>query len=594
VTRVKRTVAKTPFECAVVLVGLLYAALHLSPSSYALALHQLGENVAPLAGDPQIARSDEWAVGTPLFQAAVANHFHAVNNTSFYSESLLTTGALPIWNWGIALKPQLWGFAVFSPSLAYSIFWAVLACAMLIGWSLLLRRVGFSPTIAAASSTLLFFSPFVQTWWTGIGPQLAFFPWIVLLALAIRSVVLCAAALAVAVPVWLIAQFYVPGVPGLVYLALALVLIFEPGLFRTRTVIAWLAGLLVGIAVTWAYFRPVIDEFANSVYPGHRWYDGGGLSLPQIVSQLLPSTTTEGHQSLLAMNISEVSTVCSWLPLLTLMLVDFRTVRHTLLGRSTMRRDVMRVCALLVAFLLLTLWQWTPWARPMGYVFGLGLGPEQRTLFASGTLLLLASAYTLDRLPLKVTLLRLAVFATAVVAAWALASRRYPGDLVVWDELVVLVPIVFVAPLLWYLSGRPGQPGQRHTIVLVALVPAIWGWALFNPVQSTDVMFRKPDTPVTRELDALARRRSDHAIAVQGFQGAILNGVGYKSVTHVMSVPNPHVFRRFFPLMPQPRLNWLFNRYARIGLTDARQPELFQADTVLLPKARMSRFAATH
>ena len=104
-----------------------------------------------------------------------------------------------MWDWGIAFKPQLWGFALFEPPLAYSVFWAVLASSMLIGWSLLLRRLGFSPLVAAVTATLLFFSPFAQAWWTGIGPQLAFFPWIVLLVLSIRSAWLCTVALAVAI-----------------------------------------------------------------------------------------------------------------------------------------------------------------------------------------------------------------------------------------------------------------------------------------------------------------------------------------------------------------------------------------------------------
>jgi hypothetical protein len=106
-------------------------------------------------------------------------------------------------------------------------------------------------------------------------------------------------------------------------------------------------------------------------------------------------------------------------------------------------------------------------------------------------------------------------------------------------------------------------------------------------------MFRKPNTAVTRELDALAARRRDHAIAVEGFHGAILNGVGYRSVTHVVTVPDPGLFRKWFPTMPEPRFNLLFNRYAGIGLTNASQPQLIRADAVLLPKRRMSKFAST-
>jgi hypothetical protein len=592
--RFRQLVRAAPFECTVALAALLYAALHLSPSSYALALRQLGEEVTPWLGTPRLGRGDEWGVGTPLFQAAVNNDFHASNVTSFYSETLRGTTTLPLWDWGLVFKPELWAFFFLPPSLAYSVFWASLAAAMLIGWSLVLRSLGISRGIAAIAAALLFFSPFAQTWWTGIGPQLALFPWVLLAALKVRSIASGLLVMTVAVPVWLISQFYVPGLPALTYLALALVLAFQPHLFRSRRLVGVAGGVAAGLAIVWLYYRPVLDAFVDSFYPGDRWFGGGALPPAQALSQLLPSTTTEGHTSLLAMNISEVSTVATWLPLLTLCLVDVRAVKARYDDEVGLRRDVRRVLVLLTACIPLTLWQLTPWLEVMSYALGLGLGPEQRTLFASGALLVIASAYALDRLPLAVTPIRLTIFAVAVVGAWLAATVRYPGDETLVDELFVLIPAVLLVPLAVRRPRSQVLPlwSIKVTAGLVALSTVVWGWALFNPVQSTRVMFRKPNTEVTRSLDRLAASRADRAIAVEGYSGAVLNGVGYRSVTHVITVPNPALFRRWFPFMPERRFNRLFNRYLRIGLTDARQPQLVRADEVLLPKQRMSRFAA--
>ena len=90
------------------------------------------------------------------------NDFNVINNTSFYRETLLGTSGLPLRNWGLIFKPQVWAFFIVSPAFAYSIYWAIQFVAFLCGWSMLLRRLGFRATTAAITSVVLFLSPFVQ------------------------------------------------------------------------------------------------------------------------------------------------------------------------------------------------------------------------------------------------------------------------------------------------------------------------------------------------------------------------------------------------------------------------------------------------
>jgi hypothetical protein len=124
-------------------------------------------------------------------------------------------------------------------------------------------------------------------------------------------------------------------------------------------------------------------------------------------------------------------------------------------------------------------------------------------------------------------------------------------------------------------------------------VPTALVWGLFNPLQSTRVMFQKPDTEVTRRLDALAATRPDGAIAVEGIPDAILNGVGYRSVTHVLATPTPETFRPYFPDLPEDRFQMIFNRFAHFSLTDRPEPYVPSPDNVRLPLRTMSRYAAT-
>ena len=106
-------------------------------------------------------------------------------------------------------------------------------------------------------------------------------------------------------------------------------------------------------------------------------------------------------------------------------------------------------------------------------------------------------------------------------------------------------------------------------------------------------MFEKPETEVTRRLDRLAAQRPDGAIAVEGISDAILNGVGYRSVTHVIITPSPETFRTYFPDMDERRFNGVFNRFAHYGLTDEPVPYVSSPDNVRLPLATMRKYAST-
>ena len=582
-----------PFEWVVAGLALIYAALQLSPSSYALALAQLGQHVSPWLGQPQAIRSDEWAILTPLFQAAVNNGLAERNATSFYRESLLSIFGLPILNWGFVFKPQLWAFLVLPPSFAYSLYWAAMAALMLVGWSLLLRRFGFTRRMAALLAMLLYFSPFVQTWWTVFDSQLAFFPWVVLAIITIKSNVRAAAAVAVLIPIWWISFLYVPGLPPLFYLGVVLCAAFSFRSFTWRRLAAVAVGGAVGAGIAFLYFRPILGAYANSVFPGQRWVVGGGLPGWIAASQILPSTITESHMSLVGGNICEVSTVATWLPILALCIMDVGGIRRGAASNPDMRQDLKRIGLLLIGLAAITIWQLTSWLGPLSYVAGFGLSPEQRTLFASGTLLVVAAGYAIDRLPICVSVWRLGLFATVVLAGWVMASfeLRPTEALVPRDELLVLIPLLALVPF-GLTPERRSMDAWRPAIVLLAITPVAMVWGLFNPVQRTDVMFRKPATDVTRSLDALAERRPDRAIAAPGFSGAVLNGVGYRSVSHILPTPSPNLFRRYFGTIDEPHFNYYFNRYVIVGVADVKSPTLLSADYLQVPIETMSRYAA--
>ena len=581
------------FEFVIVAIGLGYVALRLSPSSYSLGLYQLGAYSPPVVGSPRLIRYDEWAVLTPQFQAAVNNDFRVVNETSFYGETLLGTSGLPIRNWGLIFKPQVWAFFVASPAIAYSIYWATQFVAFLCGWSVLLRKLGFKATTAAITASVLFLSPFVQAWWSGFGFQLALFPWVVWLVLAVRSHVALAAILALVVPVWFIGQFYVPGIPPLVLLGLGLLLAFRPATLTLRRCAAIAAGGAAGGAITLAYFHPVFRAFSDSVYPGSRWTLGGALPAWQSASQLFPGITSEGYREVVGENICVIAVVSSWLPLAAICVVRWGAAFSGAGGkiwRSNELRPIVVMTGLALGF---AVWQLTILGAPMSYVFGLGFSTEQRVLFAAGAPLVIAAAWALQRLPIEVSVVRVAAFAMTVVAAWAIASiQLFESSFVLRDELIVVLPFAGIGVVAAAKRLRGTSWRWRVAVMLAASVPSLQ-WLLFNPVQSTTVIFERPVSTVTRSLDQLAARRPDGAIAPRIiFSGAILNGAGYRSVTHTIATPSPNLFRRWFPDLPERYFRNEFNRYIQLQTADVDSPELRGLDLVLLPANVIARHAS--
>jgi hypothetical protein len=414
---------------------------------------------------------------TPLFQAAVNNDFHETNATSFYDETFRSFIGLPLLNWGLVFKPLVVPFFLVSPALAYSFYWGANAALMLVGWSVLLRTLGFSRTVAAFTSALLYLSPFVQAW-SGPGPQLSLFPWIVLVVVRIRSPGVLAGALAGLVPAWCISLFYLPGLPPLAFLAIALCLAFRPEVFRLQRLVPALAGVGVGLAITIFYLSPVFEAFSNSVYPGSAGSTAEGSRRGASRLSSCPDDHRGIHQPgrtehLRGGDRRHVVAVAGVL----------RRRLETGTGRLSRRRgpEGRRASS------------WNPWRRvgrahpvaaapdrPVELSPRLGTFARARTVFASGTLLLLLGACCIDRLPLRLTALRLTGFAAVVVLGWLVASLDLqPTDaLKVRDELLVLPLVVGVIGFVLALGPKSGQLA-RSIILVTALVPAI-AWAAFN------------------------------------------------------------------------------------------------------------------
>lgn len=562
-----------------------------TPSSYGYVLGSLGEpRAGMIAGKSRPVRSDEWAVWTPFIQIAVLNGFERFNALSLYGEDLRNFNGLPLRDWALPFKPQFWAFFVMEPARAFAIHHVMVVAAFLIGYRDLLRRFGLGAGLAALGSLLLFFTSYAQMWWTTTGHLLAVFPWIMLAATATgMHPILRGGLLAWLTAVLLIGHLYPPIVISLGFAGAVLILAFRPQDLAWRRLAVTMPALAVGAAVAGLYLWDAIGEMGTTVYPGRRISGGGEMPSALWLAQFFPFlASTDAFTDLLGLNICEVATGGSYLMLLALVFMDHSRLAGALREGSQAGRDLRRALLVMaLGFAAISAWMLAPLPPSWGRILLWDRVPGARMIFAAGLLLHVAALLALRVAGVVLSWSRFVVMAVLVVGAWLAAKAPHdPGQSLM--DLLVLVPLAIVA--VCWVRGRFMASGATLAIVTTALVANAIGFGRFNPIQRADVMFREPRGVVVERIAAIAREHpdswvvGDSRLPTNAFAGAILNGLGFRSVRHVVMRPQLAFFRARFPEMDAAAFDHVFNRYAHVhvvpGLSQPRTP---QADVIQVP-----------
>ena len=584
----RQRAASHVFELIITILLIGYFALDLTPSAYAYVLRTIGvTQTGLLLGEPSPLRSDEFIVWTPYLQAAVRNGFHRYNETSVYGEDMRNFNALPLWDWALAFKPQFWGFFALPPDRAFSLYHTLLIGSFLIGWSAVFRNWAFPPSWAAAASLLYFFSGANQFSWTTSGPLVAVFP---LLLLAYCSEVRSSfkfLLLTWLIAVWLFSHFYPPVFISLALTAPFLIGAFRPGTLNWRNIGVGALAFLAACLLVRLYFDTVFGVMAATVFPGSRSFPGGLLAWQQGLANFFPFVTTRMEESLIGANAFEVTTASSYLPLVALIFLDWRNLLDKLISRDPADAPPRRAIYLLLAGLaLLAAWSFLPIPSDVGALLLLDKVQPQRMVYASGILLIALALLLLKTGGARWSLARFLLLTSVVVCVWiltkggpSLSPQVAFSHFGYWD--ITIIPAVGLAGL-WVWS-RKGSPVPALLVACVAVNIAGFGW--INPLQSAKPIFANIDTPVMDGFRDLQQRDPRHWLVASGMPGATLNGLGFRSVNHVLIAPQLAFFRPYFPELGDAKFNNIFNRYARIELAPVNEPYVAANDLIFVPIA---------
>ncbi|MGO9738499.1 MAG: hypothetical protein ACLPVO_13850, partial [Desulfomonilaceae bacterium] len=576
----------------------IYTYFCLSPSSYGVALQRLNAQAdGVILGGPRSIRTDEWAVGTPLIQIAVLNNFKRFNSISIYGEDLRGLIGLPLKDWAMIFKPYFWPFCFLEPASALAFYHGFWILFFVSGYSLLFRRLRFEPYAGIAATLLIYYSGFSQVWWTVLGPPAAGFPWVMLTAMSqlywpVKLLLMIYISVG-----WLTSELYAPVFIAFVFLGLVLLIVFDPKFLRPSRLLVPLLGVAVASLIVYIYLYDVFTIMEKTIYPGQRRTSGGSVFFIQWLSQFFPysviSTPSYAFMTKLG-NVCESGTLGSYLPLMTIVFLDYGRLAENFRNDQTKRKVILQVCLLLFAFLMISAWQLLPIPSEFGAITLWNRFGGSRLFFISGFLLLVASLLTMKSFSLKLDRNRVMVFSILAGLAWIIPGTLWSNEFSLprnltetWNDLTVILGVWF---LYFYNNSREREHCLPTGLILVALIPNIIAWAPFNPIQSTRSIFsiQHEKTPVTMAFDRLAKLHPKGWITTPFYNGALLGGLGYKSLAHILPCPQLSWFRPYFPEMTDDQFDQVFNRYTHLipATGEDFTPYVPHGDVVTVPSKR--------
>jgi hypothetical protein len=582
------------FTALIAIIGIFYVSLAITPSHYAIGLQVLGFEHKPLLFAAQGIRSDEWAVLTPLFQTAVRGGHAAYNQVSPYHEALKGFWALPILDWSLIFKPQLWGFWLLPPAYAYSLYFATLWIAFLVGYTILLVQLGATPRIAALGATCLLLSGFVQVWWTSNAPTFAFAPWPAIIFLLTLRPSLKFPLLFWTCAVWIFSFVYPPFIIAEAFALGVLIAAFRrDALTLPNILVAAGAITMLGICFIW-YFGGLIQIMQATIYPGSRISSGGGVELSKLISHFLPFFATMNFTPLYDTNACEVQVVSSVLPLALICMVNF----HSLI--SMLRRERMAWCIVGIGLAMMLAWVFIPVPSWVGSALLWTHVPPYRMIWGLGLLFTLSVTLICSKCPFEFSPKRVAAFVLIMLGGW-LTSKLGHG--LIWQNASVSTAQVllgstyeWVAIIAFLVSAslakkyKVTQFALNRMFMLSAVYTGLLTFGTFNPFQQAYPIFDIPKTPFLEAAREKADTSPNGWAVVPGLGGALLSGAGIPAINHTLRAPELVFFRNFFPDLPESEFNQIFNRYAHIVPVEGLAgPVLKQNDVIRVPASAFDK-----
>lgn len=249
-----------------------------------------------LFGIPRTIRSDEWQVSTPF---AISQEYAGYSPTTDILRATSTDVTLlyaqPCWSFSTLFRPFLWGYLLLGSAKGLAFFWSArLVVLFLVSLQMGLLLTDKAKDASVAYAVMVSFSPVVQWWFAvnGIAELFIFGQGLVLVfrkalhARRLQELLTCSVAMGwlassfvfVLYPAWQVPFFWIFLALGAATFSQALRGAQKPAVIKNLCISVSVMLLAVGVSFLVALL-PVLDVYktvSNTIYPGRRFFNGGG------------------------------------------------------------------------------------------------------------------------------------------------------------------------------------------------------------------------------------------------------------------------------------------------------------------------------
>ena len=231
----------------------------------------------------------------------------------------------------------------------------------------------------------------------------------------------------------------------------------------------------------------------------------------------------------------------------------------------------------------MTSWMLLPISGFIGKVFLWNNVQPERMEYAEGLLFILIIVVISNLTKLKINMVRVFMFTTTIIISWLIFKKWTIHDIRNDFIDLYIIPIYLFFLLIYYLKGKKIDSYNLKRILLLSSVTT--GFLVlfpFNPIQKATSIFHIEKTKEIIRLNDM-RDSNNGVLAVKGFAGATLNGLGYRSVSHVTAVPSLKFWRKKYSNLSENEFQNIFNRYSHITFIDETSPRVITPDNVGVP-----------
>ncbi len=526
-----------------------------------------------LVGKNRSIRSDEWLVQTPLFMAQCNNEkFFPVRNYNILSSGLnmiLSSGA-PSFDLTLIAKPFNWGFILLGDERGLSWYWCSRLFLLLIlsfEISMLLTKGKIPYSIAGAF--LITFSSAVQWWFsTPLVDMLIFSQGIIIIAdryfrfrelykriiLSFLFVICTNGFVLTLYPAWMVPMGYLTAVCCLAILYRH----WKEGRLHIRyaDMLLFLFIVLGSAAILYHFYAVSKDDIKtilNTVYPGKRFFNGGGYNVLDIQMYFLSWLTP--FKDVTFANNCEISTFTNFMPLV--LILFFRIVKFE-------KENRMLATSLFIFYILQLLWLSFPVPSIVARWSFMYFVPSHRLQVISNLTGLYLSIWAIsifldEKSPefSETEKMFVTIFVTMILSAFVFNSF---SDMFNIREYLGLRHIM--AGMLIFLTMNLSLFFKLKKIFLYSVVVYIIVSGLtVNPLSKG--LSAVYDKHITQEIIRINKNDPGKTWAALDsiYHGNLLIALGCKSFNGVNYYPD---FEKLAKLDPENRYSEIYNRYAHI------------------------------